>query len=188
MPGVNPKERPKWLKWVALIVLILPVFPILAYRISKMVHAQDSDDPEELVQEIKKVNQIGKLFRGEYPAMTIQYRARIAEQRALQNRLEEAQREFSKIREELKDKDSEKAKYVRRYCNFWLANIRGDGGQAQYEARQAAKLSYSSRFLSLPTPDGKDEFDLGFDHELLQAAEDAGMSVEDFLKEQTIRK
>lgn len=163
------------------------MLPIIAFRIWRSVEAEDSDDPEDRIKEIKKLNQLSKVFRGKVPHMLLTDRAKIAEQRVLQNRLEEAQREFSSIREELKDRDSDKAKYLRYYCNYWLANIRGDWEQAEYELRQAAKTAYKSRILWLPEPKGPDAPDLDFDHELLEAAEDAGMTVEEFVRQQVIK-
>ena len=152
-----------------------------------MVIAQDSDDPEDLVQEIHKMDRLNRVFRGKHPKMKISNRAKIAEQRVLQNRLEEAQQEFSAIRNELNAPQSDKTKYLRYYCNYWLANIRGDIEQAEYEVRQASNLSYKSRFLGLPEPKRKDDLDLAFDHELIEAAENAGMSVEEFVRAQVSR-
>lgn len=185
--GIEPRQRPTWLRWLTLILLIVPLFPFVTYRAWRSVRAQDSDDPEDLIEEIHKMNRLSWILRGKNPEMRLSDRAKIAEQRVLQNRLEEAQREFSSIREELKDRDSDNAKYLRYYCNYWLANIRGDWEQAEYELRQAAKISYQSRILWLPEPKGPDSLDLGFDQELLEAAEDAGMTVEEFVRQQVIK-
>ena len=184
---IEPTQRPTWLRWLALILLIVPIFPFLAYRAWRSVQAQDSDDPEDLIEEIHKMNRLSWILRGKHPEMRLSDRAKISEQRVLQNRLEEAQREFSEIREELKGRDSDKAKYLRYYCNYWLANIRGDWEQADYELRQAAKITYSSRILWLPNPKGPDVDDLDFDQELFEAAEDAGMTVEEFVRQQVIK-
>ena len=184
---IGPKKRPTWMRWLALVLFIVPVFPILAYRAWRFVKAEDSDDPEDVITEIHKMNRLSWILRGKNPEIRLSDRARIAEQRVLQNRLEEAQREFSAVREQLRSKDSDKAKYLRYYCNYWLARIRGDWGQAEYELRQAAKISYKSRILWLPEPAGVDSLDLGFDQELVEAAEDAGMTVEDFVRQQVIK-
>lgn len=180
-------KRPTWLRWLAIILFFVPMFPFVAYRAWRFVQAQDSDDPEDLIEEIHKINRLSWLIRGKHPEIHLSDRAQIAKQRVLQDRLEEAQQEFSAIREELRSKDSDKARYLRYYCNYWLANIRGDWGQAEYELRQAAKNPYKSTILWLPEPKGNDELDTAFDQELLEAAEDAGMTVEQFVREQVIK-
>jgi len=179
-----PTPRPRWLRWLALIFLIIPLSPFLVFRAIKMVNAQDSDDLENFVTEIQKFNRFSWIIRGKTPYMKVSYRAKIAETRVLQNRLEEAQQEFSTIRSELKNQDSEAEKYVRYYCNYWLATIRSDFDQAEYEIKQASKLSYRSRFIALPEPRARDPLDIAFDQELLEAAEDAGMRVEEFVRAQ----
>lgn len=183
-PTTQPSKRPKWLRWLALIFLTIPMFPFIAYRGIKMVNAQDSDDPEDLIKEIHKMNRLSWVFRGKQPRIRLEDRAKIAEQWVLQSRLKEAQQEFSEIRSKLTGEHEERKRYLRHYCSYWLANIRGDIEQAQYEVRQASKLSYRSVFLGLPEPKGKDGLDLALDHELIEAAENAGMSVEEFVRQQ----
>lgn len=180
-------KRPTWLRWLAIFLFFVPMFPFVAYRAGRLVQAQDSDDPEDLIEEIHKMNRLSWLIRGKHSEMRLSDRAQIAKQRVLQNRLKEAQQEFSAIREELRTKDSDKAKYLRYYCNYWLANIRGDWGQAEYELRQAEKAPKRSRILWLPEPKGKDDLDIVFDQGLLEAAEGAGMTVEQFVREQVIK-
>ena len=187
----DPKEelgkRPAWLRWLAIILFIVPMFPFVAYRAWRLVQAQDSVDPEDLIEEIHKMNRLSWILRGRHPEIRLEDRAKIAEQRVLQNRLEEAQREFSAIRKELRHKHSSKAKYLRYFCNYWLANIRGDWEQAEYELKQTEKIPYKSRFLWLPESRGSDDLDIAFDQELLEAAEDAGQTVEEFVRQQVIK-
>jgi len=180
-------KRPTWLRWMALVFLIIPLFPFIAYRGWRTVNAQDSDDPEDLIFEIHKMNKLSWIFRGKKPELRLGDRAKIAEQRVLQDRLKEAQQEFSAIRSELRGRTSEKAKYLRYYCNYWLANIRGDIEQSEYELRQVQKLSYQSRYLSLPEPKHQDPIDKAFDQEFMDAAVESGLTVEEYFKQQVIK-
>ena len=106
-------KRPAWLQRLALILFIVPISPFVVYRAWRFSRAQDSNDPEKVIDEIHKLNRLSWIMRGKHPKIGLKYRAKIAEQRVLQNRLDEAQQELSAIREALRDKQSVQARYLR---------------------------------------------------------------------------
>lgn len=186
-PEEGPPQRPKWLRFLALIILFVPLVPFVAYRVWQVIEAKETDDPEGAIAAIKETDKLSRLIRGRNAPMSKYDRAEIATMLVLQDKLTQAQNEFATIRSELHGNTSSKAKYLKYYCNYWLANIRGDWEQSEYELRQAQKLPYRSSSLWLPEPKGQDDLDLAFDHELLDAAERAGMTVEEFVRQQVIK-
>ncbi len=180
-------QRPKWLRFVALLILIVPLFPLMVFRTIQLVRAEHRDDPDATMQALHKTHKLSALIRGRNAPMSRYHRSLRAKMMVLQNRLEDGHREFAQLREDLQGRDSEESKYLMHFAQYWLAQLRNDFGQSEYELKQAEKLSYRSGLLWLPASKGPDSFDLGFDQELLEAAEDAGMTVEDFVRHRVIK-
>ena len=180
-------QRPKWLRFVALIILMVPLFPLIVFRTIQLVRAENRDDPDATMHALDKTHKLSALIRGPNAPMSRYHRSLRAKMMVLQNRLEEGHREFAQLREDLQGRDSEESKYLLHFAQYWLAQLRNDLGQSEYELKQANKLTYRSGLLWLPEPKGPDSLDLGFDQELLEAAEDAGLTVEEFVRQQVIR-
>ena len=53
----------------------------------------------------------------------------------LQNRLEDGHREFAQLREDLQGRDSEESKYLLHFAQYWLAQLRNDFGQSEFELK-----------------------------------------------------
>lgn len=180
-------QRPKWLRVVAFIFLIVPLFPLILFRSIQLVRAEHRDDPDATMQALDKTHKLSALIRGPNVPMSRYHRSLRAKMMVLQNRLEDGHREFAQLREDLQGRDFEESKYLLHFAQYWLAQLRNDFGQSEFELKQANKLTYRSGLLWLPEPKGPDSLDLGFDQELLEAAEDAGMTVEEFVRQQVIK-
>ena len=125
-------QRPKWLRFVALIILIVPLFPLMVFRTIQLVRAEHRDDPDATMQALDKTHKLSALIRGRNAPMSRYHRSLRAKMMVLQNRLDEGHREFAKLREDLKGKDSDESKYLLHFAQYWLAQIRNDFGQSEY--------------------------------------------------------
>lgn len=92
---------------------------------------------------------------------------------------------FDDVLDQLKGCDDGDSGFMRHYSKYWLALIRTDFGQARYHAIQGNKICDSVSPLELPIY--KDEEVFEPDDFLVEAAEKAGLSVEDFFKKQIIK-
>ena len=80
--------------------------------------------------------------------------------------VEAARREFLNLRQELKAKDDETSRYIRRYAQNFLAMIRCDSHQMGHEQAEAAKIDCHprlKRILWMPNGRREDPFDAEFD-------------------------
>lgn len=73
---------------------------------------------------------------------------------------------FADVRQSLKSKDDADSRFTRRYVQSWLATLRTDSFQANYERREAAKINCPpalKRWLWMPGEPPRDPHDIEFD-------------------------
>lgn len=79
---------------------------------------------------------------------------------------EKAHKIFADVRQSLKSKEDADSRYIRRYVQSWLATLRTDPFQANYEHREAAKINCRpalKRWLWMPGEPPRDPHDSEFD-------------------------
>jgi hypothetical protein len=112
-----------------------------AWKLFKAQRAEDNGDYKRSLQLLAEAGQIKALWA---PGRVQTARLLLRDQR-----IEEAQSAFAALRKELETSDDPKDQYLRCYCAAMLADIRGDFGQYQHQARRAGSIACKERLRRL---------------------------------------
>ncbi len=119
--------------------------------------------------------------------LPLQYRALKGELLVRNGRFDDARRFLQSLLEEFPTEESDKAKYLRIYTQFWLAELRGDVASSNHYSRASLKLAeYASSMIQVPIRDSQLEGPF-FDPQIEKEAKSAGQSVEEFIRSQATK-
>ena len=119
--------------------------------------------------------------------LPLQYRALKGELLVRNGKFDEARRFLQSLLEEFPSEESGKAKYLKIYIQFWLAELRGDIASSSHYSRASLKLAeYASSMIQVPIRDSLLEGP-AFDPQIDKEAKSTGQNVEEFMRSKVIK-
>ncbi len=135
---------------------------------------------ESIEPKISKQTNVPKLLPHQYMALKGELLIR-------NERFEEARRCLKSVLEKIQSEESGRAKYLRIYIQFWLAELRGDMAKSSYYSRASLGLEkYASGMIEVPIRDSDLDEPL-FDPEIVKEASSVNQSVDEFIRQQVVK-
>jgi len=119
--------------------------------------------------------------------LPLQYRALKGELLVRNGRFDEARRFLQNLLKEFPSEESGKAKYLKIYIQFWLAELRGDIASSNHYSRASLKLAeFASQMIQVPIRDSQLEGPF-FDPQIEKEAKSSGQNIEEFMRSKAIK-